>query len=58
LLVDRFSSFKHPPRIVVDFTNGGAIADEKSVFDTLRQRGKGTFIYLNELADSNFTAHL
>ena len=57
LLVDRFSSFKHPPRIVVDFTNGGAIADEKSVFDTLRQRGKGTFIYLNQLADSNFTAH-
>lgn len=45
-------------RIVVDFTNGGAIADEKMVFDTLHHDKQSEYIYLNQLADSNFTAHL
>ncbi|MDP2670022.1 MAG: hypothetical protein Q8O99_03375 [bacterium] len=58
LLVEKFSGLQKKPRIVVDFTNGGAIADEKTVFDQLNTAGKGTYLYLNQLADSDFTAHL
>ena len=58
-LQDLFGGLTRPMKIVVDFSNGGAIAYERTFLDGLMNSNELLqFIYLNDTADSTFSAHL
>jgi len=53
-----FAPITSPMTIVVDFSNGGAIAYERTFLDGIMHTSNIRFIYINDAADSMFSAHL
>jgi phosphomannomutase len=58
VLSDRFSSLEKEYKIVVDFSNGAAVGYELIFLEELVAWWWHEIIYLNSLADSEFSAHL
>ena len=58
MILGIYKELTSPIKIVVDYTNWWAISDEKTIFTELKKESENTIIEINDLADSNFTAHL
>jgi len=58
ILSNRFSSLEKQYKIVVDFSNGAAVGYERIFLEEIVAWAGHEIIYLNELADSEFRAHL
>lgn len=57
LLANKYSTLLHKKKIVVDFSTGAAVWYERMFFDEIIAAGHDV-LYVNEKADSNFSAHL